>query len=90
MRNRGNDASADVFDVAWVLVIGDRRGDERVLVLDTGRLCRVDHFVRVVLLVIHATCRKEYVDAGDTGQADTWVYGEDVDTTRELLRGVYF
>lgn len=70
--------------VAWVLAIGDRCGDERVLVLDTGRLCKVDHFVRVVLSVADASCRKECVDAGDIGQVDTWVAGEDVATTREL------
>jgi hypothetical protein len=62
---------------------------QRVLVLDTGRLCRVDHFFRVVLLVADATCRKECVDAGDTGQVDTWVAGEDVATTRELGGGVH-
>ncbi len=67
-----------------MLAIGDRRGDERGLVLDTGRLCKVDHFVRVVLLVADATCRKECVDAGDACQVDTWVAGEDVATTREL------
>lgn len=84
VRNRGNDASADVFGIAWVLAIGDRCGDERVLVLDTGRLCKVDHFVRVVLLVAYTTCRKECVDAIDTGQVDAWVAGEDITATREL------
>ena len=71
VRNRGNEASADVFGVAWVLAIGDRCGDERVLVLDTGRFCKVDHFVRVVLLLADITCRKECVDPGDTGQVGT-------------------
>lgn len=35
------------------------------------------------LLVADVTCRKECVDAGDTGQVDTWVVGEGVTTTRE-------
>ena len=84
VRSRGNNAPANVLGVAWVLAIGDRCGDERVLVLDTGRLCKVDYFVRVVLLVAYATCRKECIDAGDTGQVDTWVASEDVAITREL------
>jgi hypothetical protein len=50
-------------------------GDERVFVRDTGRLCKVDHFVHL---------SRECVDAGDTGQVDTWVAGEDVATTCEL------
>jgi hypothetical protein len=69
VRNRGNDASADVFCVAWVLAIGDRCGDERVLLRDTERLCKVDYFVSVVLLVADAAYRKKCVDAGGTRPA---------------------
>ena len=51
-----------------VLAIRDHCGDERVFVLDTSQLCKVDHSVCVVLLVTDATCRKECINAGDTGQ----------------------
>jgi hypothetical protein len=40
------------------------------LVLETGRLCKLDHLVRVALSVADATCRKKCVDAGDTSQID--------------------
>ena len=48
---------ADVFNIAWVLAIRDHCSDERVLVLDTGRLCKVDHFARVVLLVAESSVK---------------------------------
>ena len=50
-----------------MLAVRDGYGDERGLVGDAGRLCKVDHVVRVVLLVADAACRKERVDARDAG-----------------------
>jgi hypothetical protein len=50
-----------------VLAVRDRGGDERVLVRHAGRLGKVDHLVRVVLLVADAARRKERVDAADAG-----------------------
>lgn len=65
IRSRGHHASSDVVGVAWMLAVRDRCGDERGLIRDAGRLCKVDHVVCVVLLVANATCREERVDAGD-------------------------
>lgn len=65
VRSRGYDAFADVIGIAWVLAVRDRCGDERDLVRDAGRLCKVDHVVRIVLLVADTACRKERVDARD-------------------------
>ena len=46
-----------------MLAVRYRRGDEVSLVRHAGRLCKVDHLVRVVLLVADAARRKERVDA---------------------------
>jgi hypothetical protein len=64
VRDRGNDTLANVLSIAWVPTMGNHCSDERVLVLDTGQLCKLNHFVCVVLLVADATCRKECVNAG--------------------------
>jgi len=65
VRGRRNDAIADVVGVSRVLAVRDRRGDEVRLVRDAGRVCEVDHVVRVVLLVADAACRQERVDTVD-------------------------
>ena len=44
----------------------------------------LDHVVHIVLLVADATCRKECVDAHDTGQVDAWLVGEDIATAGRL------
>jgi hypothetical protein len=50
-----------------VLAVRDRSGDEVCLVRDAVRVGKVDHVIRVVLLVADVTRRKERVDAVDTG-----------------------
>jgi len=81
--SRGNDASADIVSVAWVLAVGDRCSDELSLVRDAGRLGKVDHLVGVVLLVANATRREEGVDAINAGQVDAWLVREDVTAAGE-------
>ena len=60
------------------MAVHDRYGNECGLVGDARRLSQVNHVVRIVLLVADATCRKECVDAHNTGQVDAWLVGEDV------------
>ncbi len=67
VRGRRNDTAADVVGVARVLAVRDRRGDKVCLVRDAVRLGKVDHVIRVVLLVADVARRKERVDAVDTG-----------------------
>jgi hypothetical protein len=67
IRGRRNDAIADVVGISRVLAVRDSRGDEVRLVRDAGRLCKVDHVVRVVLLVTDTARRQERVDAVDSG-----------------------
>ena len=56
-----------------MLAVRDGVGDQRLLVGDPGRLCKVDHRVRVVLLRAGVRVRQERVDPVDPGEDDAGV-----------------
>lgn len=67
-----------------MLAVGDRVLDEGVAVGDTGGLGKVDHGVRVVLLVARVCVRQQGVDPVDPCKLNAGLVGEDVTAANKL------
>ena len=59
---RARNNPTDIQSIAWVSAVRERVGDQRIRVRHTGGLGKVDHRVRVILLVAWVRVGEEGVD----------------------------
>lgn len=67
-----------------MLTIGDRVCDESVRIVNSGRIGKINHSVRIVLLCARVRIREERIDAVHPSKLDARFVGEDVSVADQL------